>query len=77
MKGYYDVICQCCPEYKQFQFQEFCEVMALINSRAFDVTIGGKESFTMVPYADMLNHSYRKSNYFRYDDDMEGFVICN
>jgi hypothetical protein len=75
MKSYYDMICECVPDFRQFEFKEFCETMALINSRGFDMPIKGERSFALVPYADMINHSFEKPNLFRFDEESGGFIL--
>ena len=53
-------ICAEIEEYKSFTVDEYKEVMALIYSRAFKVTIDGEEEHWMVPFADMFNHRLAK-----------------
>ena len=54
----YDDICRLVPEFKQFDLMEYCEVLTIIQSRAFVLKINGVKSLCLVPFADMFNHRY-------------------
>ena len=48
----------------------------LVSSRAFGMKIDGKNSMGLIPYADMLNHSYeRKQTKYSFDEERNGFVF--
>ena len=47
----------------------------IIASRAFGTFIDGKETTSLIPYADMLNHSRPKSAKYWYCLEKQGFVM--
>jgi hypothetical protein len=47
----------------------------LVSSRAFGLKIDGENSMGLVPYADMINHSYdRKHCKYSFDEERNGIV---
>jgi 23S rRNA pseudoU1915 N3-methylase RlmH len=43
LEEYYYVLCKRAKGFEQFSFGDFVEVWTIISSRAFDLTIGGRE----------------------------------
>ena len=41
--------------FKRFSFQDFCEIMAQVNSRALDFQVAGAKVRCLVPLADMFS----------------------
>lgn len=53
----------------------FAWARMLVASRNFGITIEGRRTDAMVPYADMLNHYRPRQTRWAYDDAVAGFVI--
>lgn len=52
----YDKVCKELGEaFSKFSFQDFCEVMAQVNSRTFDFEVEKTKVSCLVPLADMFN----------------------
>jgi hypothetical protein len=53
----YDVIISCLPQDRAFTREEYELAWCAVLSRVYGTTYGGKNRTTLVPLADMLNHS--------------------
>merc|ERR1711957_477442 len=59
------------------KIDDFLKFQYMVNSRGFLLNLGcGYKESTMVPYADMLNHSrYDKNVTWKFCSDRQGFVF--
>ena len=58
IKDQFDRLCEAVPAVKSmFFFQEFLEVMAVINSRQLAYRDKKKNKLALIPLVDMINHS--------------------
>jgi len=72
----YDIICKEIPDFSEFPFNEYAEVITIVISRVFKMVYKGKSTEGMVPYADMLNHRSSSSQTVGYySEEKKGFVI--
>ena len=53
-----------------FTFSQFCFCSMLVQSRSFQL-----DTFAIVPYADMLNHSDESNGTFSFDKETNCFTI--
>ena len=60
---------------KKFYFDDFMEVVALVNSRCFAIQRDGQSVTAMVPFADMLNHDFQAKTDWYYDEERQGLRI--
>ena len=56
IKKDYLTLCSEIPEMSKFSLREYLKASMIIASRAFGTIIDGKETTSLVPYADMFNH---------------------
>jgi len=54
---------------------EYCEVLTIIQSRAFVLKINQVKCLSLVPFADMYNHRYPIQNKFYYDNEKGGMIM--
>ena len=75
----YELICKNIPEFKQYEFKEFKEVMQVVLSRCFGQQFEDDNTALqyMVPLADMCNHLLpnKVQTKWEYDEEQKGFVI--
>ena len=75
LKKDYNKLCEILPNFNQFPFTKFCKTRILISSRVFGISMNGKKTDVLVPFADLLNHKRPKQTQWYYDDKLESFVI--
>jgi hypothetical protein len=56
-------------------FNDYKRVRALVSSRNFNLHIEGVQNTTLVPLADMLNHSMNADTSWGYNDQRGGYVM--
>lgn len=56
-------------------FNDYKRVRALVSSRNFNLRIDGKQSTTMVPLADMLNHDLNADTNWTYNNTKNGYEM--
>lgn len=74
----YESLVKAIPEMCQIEgvsFEEFCRVRCLVGSRNFGLRINGQKMTTMVPYADMLNHTRPPQTRWTYENLKQAFTI--
>ena len=72
----HDIICKTVPDFSEFSFNEYAEVITIVISRVFKMVYKGKPTLGMVPYADMLNHGSSSSQAVgHYSEEKKGFVL--
>lgn len=71
----YNTVLEIAPEFDVHTVEQFKKARMLVNSRLFGVTLEGKDTDAMVPFADLLNHKRPLETYWRYDFDREGFTV--
>tara|TARA_B100001057_G_C22795426_1_gene929415 strand:+ start:115 stop:1221 length:1107 start_codon:yes stop_codon:yes gene_type:complete len=72
----YEIISACCKGFSQdYSFEEFLYVRILIGSRNFGITIDGIKRSSMVPLADMLNHSVNNNIIWYFNDSNKFFEM--
>jgi hypothetical protein len=74
-KNNFDSMLKVAPELSKFTFQEFKEMMMLVQSRLFGVTLNGKDRECMAPLADMFNHKNQKTAKWEYSDTLNNFIV--
>ncbi len=52
----YRALCRAVPGFDSFSASEFIAARLLVGSRAFGVSIAGRRTEALVPFADLLNH---------------------
>lgn len=62
-------------DFDMFSFYEYKRIRSLVSSRNFRLTINGIQSTTMVPLADMLNHSNNALTRWGYSDEKNGYEM--
>tara|TARA_B100000795_G_scaffold269656_1_gene259805 strand:- start:3235 stop:4380 length:1146 start_codon:yes stop_codon:yes gene_type:complete len=62
-------------DFNIFTLEEYKKIRCLVSSRNFRLTINGKTSTTLVPLADMLNHSLSADTRWTYDNTQQGYQM--
>ena len=62
-------------DFNIFTLGEYKKIRCLVSSRNFRLTINGKTSTTLVPLADMLNHSLTADTRWTYNDSQQGYQM--
>jgi len=62
-------------DFNIFSFYEYQRVRSLVSSRNFRLYIDGKTSTTLVPLADMLNHSLDAKTTWTYNNSKNGYEM--
>lgn len=71
----YDEILRAAPAFGRFSREQFLWVRMVVASRNFGVTIAGKKTDAMVPYADMLNHYRPRETRWTFNQKRQVFTI--
>ena len=73
----YDLLVKEIPQFAEFTFLEFQQVIQILQSRTFGVYYNDQKepSACMVPLADMGNHQLPMKTYWNYDKEKDGFYI--
>ena len=71
------MLCNEISDFDQFDFDQFRELMAIVNSRTFDLQFGDdeEEKTVLVPYAGMINHSTHGQVILYYNPENNGVVL--
>lgn len=56
-------------------FNEYKKIRSLVSSRNFNLSIDGKQSTTMVPLADMLNHNSNADTNWTYNNQLNSYQM--
>ena len=56
MRADYEEIARVAPEFRRFSLEDFMWARMVVASRNFGISIDGRRTDALVPYADMLNH---------------------
>jgi hypothetical protein len=56
-------------------FNEYKKIRSLVSSRNFNLSIEGKQSTTMVPLADMLNHNSNADTNWNYNNNLKSYQM--
>ena len=75
LKDDYALILSVAPEFNRFTLEEFRHIRMLVSSRIFGIEINNIATDTLVPLADMLNHSTNNQTHWGYNELNSGFVI--
>jgi len=71
----YNYICEKVPDMKNFQYNDFIYCMSMVKSRAFAIKIGKNKIGVMIPFADMLNHTYPSQINYSFDEEINCFIM--
>ena len=71
----YEDLCRSVPGFTRFTQDEFLWAHMVVSSRCFGMSIYGRETYGLVPMADMLNHKHPEETAWSYDDHADGFVL--
>lgn len=72
----YELFCENMPGFKdQINIRDFKEIMLLMMSRKYKITIEGNTTGSLVPLADMFNHERKAQTFWYYSDEKGGFVV--
>lgn len=78
IKRDYEQIIRVAPEFKAIaDLHTFMWVRMIVASRNFGVTIDGRKTDAMVPYADMLNHYRPRETKWTYNSARQCFTITS
>ena len=75
IRSEYNKLKQNIKDFDMFSFYEYKRVRSLVSSRNFRLTINGISSTTMVPLADMLNHSNNALTTWGYSNEKGGYEM--
>uniref|UniRef100_A0A7S0CQD4 SET domain-containing protein n=2 Tax=Amorphochlora amoebiformis TaxID=1561963 RepID=A0A7S0CQD4_9EUKA len=75
LRAEYDGICNVCPEFRKYLFMEYIWGRLAVSTRVFGVTIDGKKTSALVPFADMSNHSANSQTDWQFDSKRDGFTM--
>mmetsp|Transcript_12824 Transcript_12824/g.14796 ORF Transcript_12824/g.14796 Transcript_12824/m.14796 type:complete len:501 (-) Transcript_12824:1505-3007(-) len=74
---YYEV-CRICPDFRvHSDLYDFLRIRTLVGSRNFGISVNGKKVSSLVPYADMLNHTRPPETHWTFKDAMNSFIITS
>lgn len=63
------------PGFDRFTWEDFVWAHLTVNTRGFGMEFYGRETYCLVPMADMLNHRHPQETAWTYDDGANGFVL--
>lgn len=73
-KGYQD-ICKIDNSFAKYSFNDFIKVRLVACSRLFAFLLNDRETHTLIPVADMINHDPKGNSSWFYSTERNGFTI--